>query len=107
MLEQAACYWSPPGAHPPIWCPVWLRVFNPSTTLFTFKSPSRTMYGQSNVVLLGSEYLRNPPDTPKHLPDLSPGLCMDLSALKSLLHKYRKLDDAISTRMNRAREGSL
>lgn len=54
-------------------------------------------------VLLGSEYLRNPPDTPRQLPDLSPALCLDLSAFKSLLFKYRKLDDAISTRMNRAR----
>jgi hypothetical protein len=58
----------------------------------------------SNDRLLGSPYLlaQSAPPTPDQVAPLTPDICMDLSAWRSLLSSYRRLDDTITTRMNRA-----
>jgi len=52
--------------------------------------------------LLGSDYLRSVPQIPQGIEPLSPSLCSNISRFKTLLANYRKLDDSVILRLNRA-----
>lgn len=62
-------------------------------------SQSSRAYGSP---LLGSAYLTSesaiPPASPS---ELNPSLCFNVSLFKNTLRRYRALDDAITTRLNR------
>ncbi|KAF9491042.1 hypothetical protein BDN71DRAFT_1399049 [Pleurotus eryngii] len=55
----------------------------------------------SNQPLLGSLAMQAPSQTPQTV-HVSPSTCHDLSLFKELLREYRRLDDLITMRINRA-----
>lgn len=64
-------------------------------------APIATMT-QNSGPYLGSDFLKHAPTTPEGLPTLTPTLCSNISNFKSLLAQYRRLDDSIVMRLNRA-----
>lgn len=71
------------------------------SNMSTSSRPSSSSSSTSGP-LLGSAYLTSqsliPPASPN---DLSQSVCLNISLFKSTIKKYRALDDAITTRLNR------
>jgi len=55
----------------------------------------------SRAPLLGSLAIQSPSPQSSQLVHVSPATCHNLSLFKELLKEYRKLDDTVTTRINR------
>jgi len=77
-------------------------IMSTSASTFSSSSSSSSSKIDTGPLLLGSAYLTSqsliPPSSPS---ELNASLCLNISLFKNTLKKYRALDDAITTRLNR------